>query len=474
MTRAALPDAARAALRDVARDGVEPPDGQGGVVAVATSGGRDSIALLHATLQSACRLGLRVVALHVHHGLMAEADEWQRGLEARVMGWAADGWPVQFASTRLRGAPVPGDSVEAWARRERYAALAAMARAAGASLVLLGHHRRDQAETVLLQALRGAGPAGLAAMPRIAVRDGLTWARPWLAQPVEAIDAYVTATGLDVVVDPSNTDARFARSRLRAVVLPALREAFPDAETALAAVARRAHEARGVLDEVAREDLQRIGAGAALPLAAWHALSAPRRANALRAWLAQRIDGAVPESLVRRLLAEANMPGDGTARRWPIDAERGVHAWYGRLVIGMGLPAPAASREPAWPPRAPADVALSLLRCDAYALPGWAGRLEVFATERQGIAPHRLAQVLVRARSGGEQFQSHAAGVARRLKKQYQDAGVGEEGRGGPLLFDADGALLFVAGLGIDARAWAPASAPQWGLRWRACVEGEG
>ena len=90
---------------------------------------------------------------------------------------------------------------------------------------------------------------------------------------------------------------------------------------------------------------------------------------------------------------------------------------------------------------------------------------------QRGIAPHRLAQVEARVRAGGEQFQLQPAGVARSLKKQYQAAGVPAEGRDGPLLFDAGGALLFVPGLGIDARAWAPAGAPQWGLRWRiACA----
>src|SRR3954469_24665352 len=94
-----------------------------GVVAVATSGGRDSIALLHATLRAARRLGLRVVALHVHHGLLPEADAWAADLEARCARWADEGWPLAFACTRLATRPASGDSVEAWARRERYAAL---------------------------------------------------------------------------------------------------------------------------------------------------------------------------------------------------------------------------------------------------------------------------------------------------------------------------------------------------------------
>ena len=424
------------------------------VVAIACSGGRDSVALLHATLNAGRALGTSVVALHVHHGLMADADRWASELEA-----LCERWNVRFECERLSSSPEPGESVEAWARRERYRALARMARDAGVSLVLLGHHLHDQAETVLLQALRGAGPAGLAAMPRVVERDGLTWARPWIARTGAEIDAYVASLAVDVATDPSNADPRFARSRLRAQVMPALRESFPEADAALAAVARRAGEARAVLDEVAAEDLQRIGAGETLPLAAWRTLSSARRMNALRAWLARVLAGPVPQTLLDRLLVETV---DDATRRWPVDGGRVLRSWRGALAVV------APARAGITPTRAPvrAGGALSLLRCDRYAIDGWDGTLEVFATAQRGVAPHRLAQVEARIRAGGEQFQLQPAGVARSLKKQFQSVGVPAEGRDGPLLYDAAGVLLFVPGLGIDARAWAPAGVPQWGMRW--------
>ena len=436
------------------------------VVAVACSGGRDSVALLHATCNAARVLGTSVIALHVHHGLMADADRWASEVEA-----LCERWNVAFACERLTGAPSAGESVEAWARRERYLALARLARDAGASIVMLGHHLHDQAETVLLQALRGAGPAGLAAMPRVVERGALTWARPWIARTGAEIDAYVAPLAVDVASDPSNADPRFARSRLRRDVMPALRLAFPEADAALAAVARRAGEARALLDEVAAEDLRRLGAVGTLPLAAWRALSIARRTNALRAWLAGVLEAPVPQTLVDRLLAEAL---DDSTRRWPVDGGRVLRSWRGVLAVV----APArASVTPATTP-ARASGALSLLRCDRYALDGWNGTLEVFATSQRGIAPRRLAQIMARVRAGGEQFQLQPAGTARSLKKQYQALGIPTEGRDGPLLFDAAGALLFVPGLGVDARAWAPPDAPQWGIRWHpsasACAGGEG
>ena len=434
----------------------------GPVVAVACSGGRDSVALLHATRRASDALGTSVVALHVHHGLMADADRWAAQVET-----LCERWNVAFLCARLAGAPAPGQSVEAWARRERYAALGRLAREAGATLVLLGHHLQDQAETVLLQALRGAGPAGLAAMPAVAERDGLTWARPWLARKGAEIDAYVAPLGVDPARDPSNADPRFARSRLRRDVMPAFRQAFPEVDAAMSAVARRAGEARAVLDEVADEDLQRIGARLGLPLRAWRELSPARRANALRAWLARVLDGPVPQALVDRVIDEAR---DESPRLWPVDADRMLRSLFGQLVVverSLYTASPAPARE-----------TVSLPRCDRYVLPGWNGQLEVFVTPDHGIAPERLAQVEARVRAGGEQLLLHPAGVARSLKKQFQAQGVPADARGGPLLFDADGALLFVPGLGTDARAWAPAGAPQWGLRWipgaPACASDEG
>ena len=304
-------------------------------VAVATSGGLDSTALLHCTLAQARPLGVEVWALHVHHGLMPEADDWQAHVQRQARRWGA-----RFATERLVGAPAKGDSVEAWARQGRYAALARLAHGAGCPLVLLAHHRRDQAETWLLQALRGAGMAGLSAMPRLAEREGLTWARPWLDQPREAIAAYARAHRLRFVQDPSNTDPRFARGRLRGPLWPALQAAFPQLDTVLAMAARHAQSAQALADEVAAADLALVQPGVALRLAPWQALTPARRANALRAWLAERLGQGAPQTLVDRLLAEA--PAGVAPARWPAPGAV-VQRRRGELHV---LPAEAAAAAP--------------------------------------------------------------------------------------------------------------------------------
>ena len=416
-------------------------------MAVAASGGRDSTALLHCVVRSAAALGIEVVALHVHHGLMPAADDWLRQVRAQSRRWGA-----AFVSRRLDGRPPRGASVEAWARAERYTALASMAHDAGCSLVLLAHHRRDQAETWLLQALRGAGPAGLAAMPRQAPRQGLVWARPWLDQSRQAIDAYVQRHRLGFVDDASNADSRFARNRLRAVVWPTLLGAFPDAETTLADAAARAQEAAALASEVAELDLPSLQQDAGLRVDLWLALPPARRRNALRAWLARALTAPVGESLVRRLCHEVPRVRSG---RWPaLGAELRLH----RQVLAVARPAlPRQHHEP---------VTIDLHRPGIWALPGWPGHFVVHETTAGGVLPATLGEVTARERTGGERFRLAPRGAARSLKKQFQARGLAAWEREGPLLYTAAGDLLFVPGLGIEASQLAAAGQAQLTLSW--------
>jgi tRNA(Ile)-lysidine synthase len=421
-------------------------------IAVAVSGGRDSLALLHATLRAAAPAGVHVAALHVHHGLQPQADEWLAGLRSRCTRWARGGAALSFHWRRLQGAPAAGESVEAWARRGRYAALGEMAREAGASLVLLAHHRRDQAETFVLQALRGGGAAGLAAMPRSATRNGLTWARPWLDMPREAIEAYVRRHRLRHVDDASNDDARFARNRLRLQVWPALLEAFPDAESRLAGAALRAHQEAACLEELAGLDLAGVEEGGELLLDRWLALSAARRANALRAWLRSRLGRGASDALVERLLAE--LPRGSGPARWEAD-EGELRRYRGRLRHTNAVDAPQTAQA----------QALGIAGPGLIPLPAWGGSLQVEPVTAGGIALSLLAQARLQPRAGGEQFQRTPNGTARSLKKQYQSAGLAAWERSGPLLYCGE-QLVFVPGLGVDARALAPAGVPQVRLHW--------
>lgn len=420
-------------------------------VAVAYSGGRDSTALLHATLVAAQAMGGEVLALHVHHGLNPQADAWLEACAAQCRRWARRGLPVQWAFERIDTKPAPGDSVEAWARQARYRALRTMALAHGVSLVLLAHHRRDQAETFVLQALRAAGVAGLAGMPRIVERDGVTWARPWLARPREEIEAYVRRHRLKHVDDDSNADERFARNRLRHRVWPALTDAFPQAEAALADAARRAHEAAVCAADLAAIDLSALSHDDGLDTKAWRALPPERRANALRAWLRQQCGTAPPASLVERLFDELQTT---RGARWPIDG--------GELRLYRGMLRHAVAASPA---QAVRERLLSVCGVGTHPLPGWGGRLKVSRVKEGGVPLAWLAQLELRVRKGGERFQAGIGRPPRSLKKQFQSAAVPAWARDGPLVYSG-GQLVFVPGLGLDARVLALPGQPQVTLRW--------
>ncbi|MDP1900419.1 MAG: tRNA lysidine(34) synthetase TilS [Rubrivivax sp.] len=420
-------------------------------VAVAVSGGRDSTALLHCTQRAALALGIEVVALHVHHGLMPQADAWLAHLRRQSRRWGA-----RFFCTKLGTSPGRGDSVEAWARRERYRALAAMAQAAGCSLVLLAHHRRDQAETWLLQALRGAGPAGLSAMPAFAERSGVVWARPWLAQPREAIEAYVRRHRLSHIEDDSNADERYARNRLRLRVWPALTRAFPEVESTLAAAASRAQEAQALAREVAAADLPPLRVGDGLSVPAWLTLPTERRRNVLRTWLAQALAGPATEALVARLATELPVK---RAARWPA---AGAEL---RLYRGILRAHPAGSTEPR-PADEASSAAFDCSQAGEYSLPGWPGRLVVETVKEGGAPVSLLRSALPQPRRGGERFCLSARGTPRSLKKQFQTLAVPAWERAGPLLYSAQGRLLFVPGLGLDATVCAEPGQPRAGLRW--------
>lgn len=438
-------------------------------VAVAYSGGRDSTALLHATACAAREhTGMAVLALHVHHGLSAQADAWLAHAERVCARWAEQGLPVRLVSQRVQVALGSGVSVEAQARRARYQALAEMAREAGAGMVLLAHHRRDQAETFLLQALRGAGLNGLASMPAKVERDGLRWVRPWLAHPREAIEAYVAHHGLSWVDDDSNTHTRFARNRLRLDVWPGLLAAFPQAEASLAASARRLQDVLpGV--EAWRRDLVasllipgRVDEAARLDAAHWAELSGAQRRETLRHWYRMVAGASLAASWVERLAHE--VPGlvfRQKSVQWP---EIGLGLYRGELVFLRALSAEesAAERADATPS---GGVPLRILAPGAYALAPWVGHLLVSPASSGGVRPSLLAEAVARPRGGGEQFQSGPGRPARSLKKQFQASGVPQWCRGGPLIWSGD-ELVFVPGLGIDARCVAPAGEPQWGLEW--------
>ncbi|MBT2304714.1 tRNA lysidine(34) synthetase TilS [Variovorax paradoxus] len=259
---------------------------------IAYSGGADSTALLHAAAQ---RWPGQIQALHVHHGLQEAADDFEDHCAATC---SALGVPLHVGRVDARHAP--GESPEDAARRARYQTLAALAQAHGLQHVALAQHADDQVETMLIALSRGAGLDGLAGMPRRIERHGVDFHRPLLEVHASALREWIAASATAHVDDPSNTDLRYTRNRIRLQVLPAIAAALPQFRETFARSARNAAKASGLLAEVAAEDI--AAAGSPPALAALRALPRERLANALRHWL-KREHGAVPsEAQLEQLL----------------------------------------------------------------------------------------------------------------------------------------------------------------------------
>ncbi len=238
-------------------------------IVVGFSGGADSLALMGLLARIAPLAGLSVTAVHVDHGLSEHsADDGQRAAEmAGRLG-------VPFRIERVRGQLRElhrGVGVEEAARRERYLALGRVAADLGTALVAVAHHRDDQAETVLLHLLRGAGLAGAVAMRQVAMLSVPWWTegaaeppirlvlwRPLLDEPREVVRGYASALGLPWIEDPSNADLLIRRNAIRREVLPILECASPGAADALARYARLAAEDDAALTAIAERTIERM------------------------------------------------------------------------------------------------------------------------------------------------------------------------------------------------------------------------
>jgi tRNA(Ile)-lysidine synthase len=416
-------------------------------ICVAFSGGVDSTALL-ATLARIPRLQLR--ALHINHGLHASASVWSRHCQtfARSVGVPLKVVRVQVARTR-------GASLEAQARDARYAALARELKAD--EILMTAHQADDQLETVFLQLLRGAGVAGIAAMPQV-TRFAAGWlVRPLLERSRAELAGWVSARRLTWIEDVSNADERLDRNYLRRQVLPLIRSRWPGSASAVARSARHAAQAQRLLEEVGRVDVNKAADGAALSVKVLRALSAERRANALRVWIAQ---GGWPVPDARRL---AELTGPVLEAR--ADANPAV-AWAGvvarrqgdRLEIRpAGIAAPQAPLTWAW--RSAPQLTLP---CE----------LGTLALEADARGPLDLAllpdELVVAWRQGGERLRPNARGPSRALKTLLQEAQVPPTARARlPLIF-AGPQLLAVADLYSDASIHASSGAARRArIHWR-------
>lgn len=419
----------------------------GGAVVVALSGGRDSIALLDAALAVAAECRTPVGAIHVHHGLSANADAWARFCRATC---AARGVPLTVCTVDV--AREPRTSIEAAARDARYAALAPAAIRHRALAVLLAHHADDQAETMLLQLLRGAGPRGLAGMPAARFAEGLWWLRPLLALPRTLLDDYVTQHALRYVDDDSNLDLRHRRNALRNLVIPSLRAVAPGYPATLVRAAGHQAEAARLADELAEHDARGAFDGATLDCGALAAL-APHRARNLLRWFIRGQRLAVPSSARLSDIVAQLTAGRQDARVTIAHAGSVLGVHHGRVVVHGP---PPRRFERAW------------TGAERVELPH--GTLALRPTQGRGIAARHLfmaSNVTIRSGAPGERLRLAGRSTRRSVADLLREAGVPAWDRLGMPRVYCGGSLAAVAPLGTDAAFAAAPDETAFTIDWQ-------
>ncbi len=411
------------------------------IVAVALSGGRDSIALAYALKQLQTQASFGLIAFILDHQLQTQSAQWRVFCEQ----WCTL-HSIEFVSQPLQ-VQMQGDGVEAAARSARYKAFKQMAIKHKVHVLALGHHQDDQAETVLLQLARGTGLGGASAMPEMQLREGLLWWRPLLQTSRIEINEYVTAQNLEFIEDPSNANTDFRRNAIRLQVLPALEQAFPQTKKSLAQFAAHAAQAQNELQAIAEQDYAQCldtsepeafwadfahctdsQRGPVLQLHELKKLSSPRQQRVLRCWM-QKLGFAPIESAQMQELVSQCL--DSVPEANPVVQFQGrmISRYRERLYSygpSLGLKELQITFE-----------AVSLADESAF-----------------GIAPSVVYQKnwQLANREGSETIKLALDRPSRTLKQHFQALGIPPWLRERVVILKVSGKVVWVQGIGFDVR----------------------
>jgi tRNA(Ile)-lysidine synthase len=416
---------------------------------VAYSGGLDSHVLLHILSTLKQSITAEIAAVHINHGISEQAAEWSDHCAGvcEVLG-------IKMYREKIDESCPAGASVEAWARKHRYRLLGKYINSG--DMLLTAHHQDDQAETLLLQLLRGAGTRGLSAMPQLR-RMGPGWhARPLLAFSREQLRNYAGQAGLQWIEDGSNRDPAYDRNYLRRYIFPLLDERWPGVSRILARAAAHQAESVALTDDLARLDLMEI--------------RLQHHPNALDIQNLATFTPARMKNLLRYWLRELGLPVPGTKKLQHIISDV-IHSkreaapcvsWEGAEIRRY------RDRIIARQPLAPHDPARVLQwKLAAHCSTGM-GELQAVMTTGSGIRADAVSSgtLEVRFRSGGENLMPAGSKHHQTLKKLFQQRGILPWYRNRIPLLYIDGRLAAVAGFWIDADFAAGAGEPSWEISW--------
>jgi tRNA(Ile)-lysidine synthase len=407
-------------------------------LAVAFSGGLDSTVLLHATIKAHGKKNVH--AFHVHHGIQKEADQWQAHCKA-----VAKKFGCHFDTQNVKlNKP---SNLESQARNLRYEALTQMCQAHKIQDLLLAHHLDDQAETVLIQLMRGAGLPGLSAMPQVKSKELIHLWRPFLSMRRKDLEIYAKEHQLTWIEDPSNQDESYRRNAIRKSILPTLEKFQEGAIENLSRSAKHLGEAQELLNQLADIDLGLIEAKEGLSktnLIRLFKTSQARATNALRRWLSKNGLAYPSEERLTAWWSELQQTRPDSQLQWDHD-QQVIRLWRGHLTITQDSSSTEVMGE-------------------------WVFKKIPANSKKPGIAKERFEKakqkglINTMAREGGEKFKVDAKRPRRSLKNLYQEAAIPPWQRDVPLLYIGE-ELVAVAGIGISAD-WLTTEGPRISPEW--------
>ena len=416
-------------------------------VAIGLSGGVDSIVMFDLLERLRGPLDLGVMAVHVNHGWSSNATTWERHCLELCRSRS-----VQFESVKLQMTVRSGESLEAAAREARYEALTRVARRLDIPVVALGHQLDDQAETVMLQMLRGGSPRGIAAMPDWRSRGSLWLWRPLISVPRASIVAYALANGLSWLEDESNHEERIKRNDLRHCVLPVIEPAFPGYRASLARAARHAQEFVQLANDLAAVDSAESLTDKGVSVTALRELSPARARNLMHSWLTLR---GLPVPETDRLTEFIRQAVNARVDRQPTL----VLSFAARLVRSRDsieiVPLPLAESFAA-PWRGESEIRLPH------------GTVRFTGTIGSGIDASKLPPdgLTIRPRRGGERVRLAADRPTRTLKNLLQEAGIPAPLRSDWPLIVAESSIVAVPNVGVGVDWQCPSGGPGWAVAW--------
>jgi len=405
---------------------------QGSSLLLGLSGGIDSVVLLHLLVQLSAKFSYQVGALHVHHGISPQADRW-----ADFCSEICAKYSIPLQVERVDISPLREMGIEAAARQLRHAALARQQ----TDFIVLAHHRDDQAETILLQLLRGAGVRGASAMPVHKSRKNVpSLLRPILGVDRSVLEAYARKHELRWVEDGSNTDVNYPRNFLRHEVIPVLAQRFPAYRTTMMRSAQHFAEAAELLDELAAQDAVNAMRGDSLSVASLRQLNTARGKNLLRYFLVRQSAPVPDTTRLEEMLRQLCEAGEGAQMRvtWQ-DWQLRCYQEYA-YVLPVSLPA--------------ADFSMVWQGEAEIALPASHGVWRFERVDGQGLSLAKLQQgeVTIRSRHGSAMIELDVRRPRQRLSNLMQQQGVPPWRRELLPLLYCDEELVCVPGVAIAAR----------------------